>query len=656
MNGLPKHAFARHGVVVLAALSTALFVLVVAHLPVAILAGGGHDDAWFWQRAESIVAGDWLGEYSQFTLMKGAGYPLFLGFNHVVGTPIQVMQALLYSAGCGLMGVCVARLSARRWLGMAVFVLLQWHPMAMSWDRVIRDNIYAAQTLLVIGTLSWALFVSSSRRAQTGWAAASGLLLGWMWLTREDGIWIAPGVVFLFAMRAWQLRSDGRLLRRLAAVGVVLAACFAGMLALIAAINGIKYDAWETVDLKGKAYKRAITALQEVRVGAPVPYAPVPEKVRRAIYPHSPTFARLAPYLEGAGQHWHAPGCSIQPGTCGDYAGGWFLWALRDGVAALGEYGSAPQADAFYTRIADEVESACRQGQLNCVRNPVGFMPAVTGAQWKTVPAKVWNAISLLAWQDVAPPRLRSHARLTQAGGMWRFVGRPRVPDHPDELGDWVVGWFYTPDDAWIRLRCGPGATPVDIPRVPSPDIAAHFDDPDARERRFQFRLPTEPGCMLEANTAANPATLALADVAAGTKHFAFAGGDLHFDSVDGGIHPAAVAPAWAGSVRHWIGGIYAIVLPCLLGLGVLAYAGAVLLGVRRKRLTPLLVLALTGWGLVVSRMLVLVLVDISSFPAVNVQYMQPAFPLAVLAALLSCAALARAPGEPGSQRGAAAD
>ena len=319
----------------LAALSTVLFVAFVMQLPVAILAGAGHDDAWFWRRAQSIATGHWLGGYDQSTLMKGAGYPLFLAVNHLAGLSLPLSQSLLYGAACVALALAVVRSGARHGWALLLLVCLQWHPMAFEWQRIIRDNIYAAQTLLVLACLSWWLFVARSRRGRLAGAAMAGLLLGWFWSTREDGIWIAPGIGILLLAGALRTAGTRSALRQLVGGAALMALACGCVLTLIAAANWAKYGRFETVDLKGAAFTGAVSSLQRVRVGDAVAHVPVPEQVRRAVYPLSPAFARLQPYLEDERTFWRRPGCQTYPDTCGDYAGGWFIWALRDGVTTM---------------------------------------------------------------------------------------------------------------------------------------------------------------------------------------------------------------------------------------------------------------------------------------------------------------------------------
>ena len=78
------------------------YVILSVHLPVGVLADARFDDAWFFGRAHDLAAGRWLGSYSQVTLMKGPGYPVFLALCYGIGVSAILVQALLNVAACAL--------------------------------------------------------------------------------------------------------------------------------------------------------------------------------------------------------------------------------------------------------------------------------------------------------------------------------------------------------------------------------------------------------------------------------------------------------------------------------------------------------------------------------------------------------------------------
>lgn len=625
-----------------ALVSSLLFVALASQLPVAILSGAGHDDAWFWLRATSIAGGGWLGGYDQHTLIKGSGYPLLLAANHALGMSLATSQALLYSLACLLLGHAVHRVGARPGLALVLVLAIQWHPAALTWTRVLRDNVSAAQVLLVLACLLQAFWTTRARWSRLSWAGAAGASLAWFWTTREDGVWLLPGVaVLLLAGMAWARRDPVRRRDILLAGGVLAAACL-GWLTLVATVHRVEYGEFVLTEIQAAPFADAVDALQSVRVGQPVPFVPVPGAVREAVYEVSPRFARLRPMLEAQDNFWIRPGCSIYPDTCGDYAGGWFIWALRDAAAAVGAHASAPEAAAFYRGLAEEVGQACADGRLQCRRPLVAMMPPVTAGQWRTLPERLGSAARLLVWRDVRELPFRSHLDHPGAFAMWDFVGRPRVPDDPAAMGQRAVGWLRDPAGGWLQARCEGSAQAIAIERRPSADVAAHFDDPAAAMSRFAWRLPPGQDCRLELLSGAGAVDLSSVDAV--PRQFALGEATLNFDGLPA-IPPTAVAATAPQAVKAGIWRGYAMVLPWLAAAGLCGFAWAMAAALRRRRAGALAVLAMAAWGLVASRTLVLALVDLSAFPAINHQYLQGAFPLLVLACIASLgAALERRP------------
>lgn len=178
--------------------SCLLFLIVYVHRPLFLLPYAGHDDGLFMNIGRSLAEGRWLGPYSQFTLMKGPGYPLFLAVGSWFGLSVSVMQALFHCAAVVLFSLMVEKISRSRLLAIAVFSVTLWHPAVFTMNRVIRDAIYPGQVLLILACFSYSLFVADQWGKRFLWGAMAGIILGWFWLTREEGVWILPGLGFLF--------------------------------------------------------------------------------------------------------------------------------------------------------------------------------------------------------------------------------------------------------------------------------------------------------------------------------------------------------------------------------------------------------------------------------------------------------------------------
>lgn len=619
----------RYGWIAVVALSL-LYLSLATHDPVSVLANASDDDQWNYLRALSLAKGHWLGRYSQLTLMKGPGYPFFLAANFLIGAPVTLTQALFHIAASLLFARAIFSLAGSQLLGAAVFFLLLFHPAALP-TRLIRDDIYLDQALLYFAALIHALFLAHSQRRRILWAFGAGLALAWLWVTREEGVWILPPTAVVIGARLWKDRSY------LKSTGV-LAGVMAVALALISVVNFAAYRTWSIVDLQGRSYANAVNALQSVRVGEPIPYTPVPAKVRAQVYEISPTFATLKPYFESYGRVWTKPGCAVYPSTCGDYAGGWFVWAFRDAVASTGHYASASDAAAFYDRIAGEVQTACRTGRLVCRKGLVAFMPSMTSQQWATVPAKVKLMAEMLLGQTDTPHAGDSEGDPWQLDAMWRFEGLPRRTRAAAERTRSLSGWFYGPRAPWIQLRCpGAGSAQVTpVAQLTSTDLSVHFGDARAQDRRFSIKTVPDPACAIQL-AGAGPQDPKLSYTALlAHRDQKFGGGQIYIDSF-GADEGGAASDAAVYRVIDVLARLLKAVTPVLaVGAAVAWLVHLVQIARGAVPMDGFLVVLHALWLGIACRAAILILIDLSAFPGIVPTYVAALIPLTAVALLMT--------------------
>jgi hypothetical protein len=86
---------------------------------------------------------------------------------------------------------------------------------------------------------------------------------------------------------------------------------------------------------------------------------------------------------------------------------------------------------------------------------------------------------------------------------------------------------------------------------------------------------------------------------------------------------------------------VYSVLFPATLGAGLACFVLAVAGNLRHRNVTPLVFVAAAAWTAVLARAVVIALVDVSSFYAIDMLYLAPAVPMAAFAAVLSIYALA---------------
>ena len=350
----------------------ALKLWLVAAQPVVAHGNASFDDRLYLALAEQVLKGNWLGPYSQFTLMKGPMYSLFIAGTFLSAVPLPIAQHLLYLLGCILLVLALRPCFDASWQAFGTFTLLWWQPMSYVELDILRQNIYTPLTLLLFAGLC-ALQTRRAARVyiRLAWGTLLGTAAAAFYLTREEGIWILPATALLIGISAWNSWRAGERLRPLVAPAGTATICATAILVTVCTLNYRYYGWFGTVEFRAREFRSAYGALQRPVPSEQIPYVPVTRDVRLKLYQVSQSFAELKPCLEGPiGLEWanYSDFLTGRPGEELQIGGGSFIWALRDCVIASGHGNSAREALDFYRSLGAEINRACDEGRITPAR------------------------------------------------------------------------------------------------------------------------------------------------------------------------------------------------------------------------------------------------------------------------------------------------
>lgn len=353
-----------------------------------IVAAGSaiHDDLLFVRWAAEIGMGNWLGEYNNLTHAKGIGYSLFLLLNHATGLPLKFTEHALYLATAAFFAVTIGQLYHSRAATLVTFLLLAFFPTAWvggAAGRVVREGLYISQALMLVtlGIRCFALHETATPakqlREQLVPLVLLGVLAGWFWLTREEGIWLVPAMTVLVGY--WLLRQTGWRERWRFILGFLAVPALAILLVVgtVNTINFAVYGVFRNNDFRSSDFQAGYGSLSRIKHEHWQKYVPFPKDAREKAYEMSAAARELKPFFEGpGGQMWLNITCS-QPMAlpCNEIQSGWLMWAVRDAVANAGHYVNAGEAKHFYRRLAKEIDEGCRQRPGDCLPARTTMVP-----------------------------------------------------------------------------------------------------------------------------------------------------------------------------------------------------------------------------------------------------------------------------------------
>ncbi|MGK2858410.1 MAG: hypothetical protein ACSLFQ_14515 [Thermoanaerobaculia bacterium] len=372
--------------VIVCLLATLARIVLNRDLAIHAIADAALDDQLFVVLAHNIASGLWLGDYTHATLAKGPGYPIFIGLSSFFRIPLLVAQEALYMAACAALALALRPVTRGRGWAAALYVALLFNP--MTWEatellRLIRQVSYIPFVMIATASVAGCLFHSTAH-ARRIWMLAGGVSAAMASLTREESIWVAPTIAIL-ALGTLLLRHRVSTPRAFFGYCAGMLAIAATIVGIVSSLNRVSYGVLTVVEFRERSFNDAVGALTRVNPSERLPMVAITRKSRELVYPVSPAFRELRPYLEGdAGrsaveashQIASVPGAEDEIFVC------WLNWALRDAAKLAGHYDSPLDASAFYRRLADEVNAACDRGVIPCGSPRSGLIPPLDTASF----------------------------------------------------------------------------------------------------------------------------------------------------------------------------------------------------------------------------------------------------------------------------------
>src|SRR4051812_6497992 len=329
-----------------------------------------YDALWYLTSAKNWY---WGAPYSWTAFVRPPAYPLFIALVHLPGIPLRLAIELLQLTAYLVIVHALRKIAVPNGVCLVLFGAMALHPASFQLNNyTMSDCFYAAILPLSVGGLLLLLFTGKLKHAL--W---SGAALAVLWNAREESILIVPMLAVFAALALWLRRTQAGSWKNAAlAWWKPLGAMIATLGALIVAVDTANYRTFGSFtrsDMISTSYTKAYNALLRIRPDSLEHYIAISSASLEKAYAVSPTLARLRPQFDGPlGFAWRVPATAALGHP--EY-GLWFMWAFRSVAANTDDiYASPASANAFYSQIAREINTACEDGRLSCRRAPLGFL------------------------------------------------------------------------------------------------------------------------------------------------------------------------------------------------------------------------------------------------------------------------------------------
>ena len=611
----------------------------VAAQPLWVNTHSTHDDQLFLKLAQNFLKGEWLGTYDNLSLAKGPLYPAFIAMSFILGIPLLLSEHLVYIGACVLFVLAVLPLLKRPIYPLILCTILLFNPASYEFSafRVIRESFYSSLTLLTLAcAIGLLLRLEEQWQEVWGWAAGMGISLAAFWLTREEGSWLFPALCLILASaiyKIWRVKPDDWKSKISLWLGSLAIPVF--LIILVSSLNFYYYGLFSKTEFDSQVFRTAYGSLVRVRAGETIPYVPVSRKMRKNIYDVSPTFAELRPYFEGpAGEDWTRSGDKTHENR-GEIEGGWFMWAFREAITQAGYYSSGKFPADFYQRMTREINLACDAHLLKCSPVRSSLMPPLESTYIK--PLAKYLLLSLVYLTRFQGVSLECPPTTVEEDNSWIFIDLTREEvcksNNQIEINGWV---FYEdgPIDLVVKGDTGEKTRSIIERKTYSgtkiemlSTLGTTISEADVEGFSIVSQCPF--GCKLElSHKGVLQASLSFNAL---SNQYLFEQGKLHLFidkiTIRSLLPEQMKLNALKLSFLHGIVGIYQSAnLPLMLiSLFGYIYLSIKLIMRRRQDLWVVISILLV---VAASRILLITLISATSFYALSVAYLAPAYPM----------------------------
>ena len=111
-----------------------------------------YDDQLMIEQTNSIVSGNWLGEYNSKTLTKGVFTPLFIALTYILNIPFLIGKEIFYGIACIVFVLIIIKKIKSKIALICIYIIILINPVEYSVQlcRVYRDGLYTSLILFLL--------------------------------------------------------------------------------------------------------------------------------------------------------------------------------------------------------------------------------------------------------------------------------------------------------------------------------------------------------------------------------------------------------------------------------------------------------------------------------------------------------------------------
>ena len=414
------------------------------------------DDLLMVRMAESLLEGNWLGNYDAVILMKGAFFPLFLAATNKLGLSYLSALTICHFLATTFFISQMRFLIRDRQLLFVLLAVLLFDPCSYSsltFQRVYRSSLTEIQVLFLFGSYFGVYLHVRDRRKTGNWSGLwrevllsliGGCALWSIWNTREESVWVIPfitvaAILIAIELIAYRREQNASRIR----IGLLLACCLLPLAILMSGNTWIcrenkkHYGVSIRLEEVDGEFAGALKTIYSVKNEIEFPYVTVSSEKLERLYTSSDSLRLIRPELDEYIKRYDQADRNRNDGQVED---GWFFWALKYAAFENGVAGTLPDSQIYWDQVRLELEAAINKPDSILKRQTI--MPSALMSPWRReylveLPKAICSAISYTVSYEGTEPLTAASGKASAADShRFELITNNQVvyPDRENEI------------------------------------------------------------------------------------------------------------------------------------------------------------------------------------------------------------------------------
>ena len=339
---------------------TVIRICLANMIPMLLQGDAKYDDFLMIRYAETITEGNWLGDYSLYSLLKTISAPILMIIGRFFGIQYNVFCVILYILAVGSVVLALDRFTNNRLWTFATYTYLLYSPIMFHEEnvqKVYRGGFIVPFALLVMAAVIGIFENHDNCKRMMLWSLILSLTFPIFWYLKEDSIWILPFVLSGLAISAILIVVErSREWKRMLVIAVMPVLVLVLSTVAYKSINYHYYGVWTDVDRNDTYFAKTISDILHIE-GAGEGTSWITRDTIETACDNSITLNGIRRNLMEEYDH--------RAEDNGDVDGDFVIAAFREAGADSGLYDlDGSYTEKFYKNVHEELEASFDSGRL----------------------------------------------------------------------------------------------------------------------------------------------------------------------------------------------------------------------------------------------------------------------------------------------------